>query len=310
MLFQTPACRSSDSLDIPLRLAQTYQCFLPSPCPALACAPNLTQLKIIDQVLDTPLIRMLAAMPRLTSLTVSALKPDSDLSHLTCSWQDVRMDEDMLLQQLVWLPRGIRCLPHGHTFKWALQEGDTLEGACSLLQRAAQLFAESPEWSEFAVQATLCATPIDAGPLSKGAAQPRAWELLFQALSPLQQYLQGIRVDKGCELGAEAARQGAKWLPEVRTLLIDPRTPGLDNFLESLGETAWLDNIGICQELRSVDGAPVSSIVAALHRMLVKRTAVGRRLMVFAGGLLTKDQQAALRQAAQQEGESEAVVVF
>lgn len=76
-------------------------------------------------------------------------------------------------------------------------------------------------------------------------------------------------------------------------LLIDPRTPGLDNFLESLGETAWLDNIGLSQDLHSVDGAPVSSgIVAALHGVLVKRTAVGRRLTVFAGGLLTKDQQA------------------
>ena len=52
-----------------LRLAQTYQCPLPSPCPALACAPNLTELKIIEQLLDTPLIRMHAAMSRLTSLS-------------------------------------------------------------------------------------------------------------------------------------------------------------------------------------------------------------------------------------------------
>ena len=142
-------------------------------CPALACAPNLTELTIMDQVLDTLLIRMFAAMPRLTSLTVQGLRLETNLSQLRCSWQ-VTVSDSISLQQLIWLLRGIQRLQLGQAIRWVLQESDTLQGACGDLQRAAQLLAESPGWcgvfysclgwTRLKLQPKLCTTPAFSAP--------------------------------------------------------------------------------------------------------------------------------------------------
>lgn len=294
-----------------------------SPCPALACAPNLTELTIKDQVLDTPLIRMFAAMPRLTSLTVKGLRLDTDVSQLRCSLQEVTVSDSISLQQLIWLPRGIQRLQLGQAIRWVLQEGDTLEGACRDLQRAAQLLTESPGWKWLKLQPKLCTTPAFSapGPQSAGGAQATAWQALCQALAPLLKLLSLVdcTVSEKCALSADAVLQGAKWLPEAHLLIVDPRTPGLGPFLAALGETGWLQSI----EFRAVQSvAPLAvgvaqimfddGIVDALHRMVEKRTAVAKRLFVSSVMRhLTPAQQASLKQASgYQGGVVEGVVVL
>lgn len=316
----------------PLPGKQAYECWLPCNGPTMMCASTLKCLLLRTQRADTALLRMLATMmPRLETLAVETLEPGQDLSHFTVEWQEVEVTRGVLLQQVVWLPRGIRRLWvwGDDEFVFVHQEGDSLWHTCALLRAAWELLSQSPEWStdprrgsrtvRIRVELEACPAFAASGPgahatsvAGQQVGQGSPWSTLFEALSPLQPFLRqeglGLVLNRTCTLSADVAVQGARWMPGTRHISAQVEAPGFRKFVEALGESAWLDCLSLfgpwADCLSCSNPFPWSSERAqdktfkALRRAVAKRAASGRGLTVDTGECFTDEQCEALSQAA------------
>ena len=108
-----------------------------------------------------------------------------------------------------------------------------------------------------------------------------------------------MSLDQLSTANAEVAVQGARWLPDLESLRVDPMFEGFSSFLAALGATAWLKQLKFYFTLSRKE-LPVGTL-DALRCMAVQRAGMGRRLEVEATGWLTGDQVQQLNQALAQQ---------
>ena len=205
--------------------------------PQLASASRLVSLHMESQSLCTTTIRALASLPNLREVAAKSSTPNTDLSHLRCSWTQLMLTDCRLsLTDMAWLPiQGLQKLVICAGPVFTLPVGSEVDALLSLVHKVASTMAGIPVLeggdTGFDIQLSWAAPPQ----------QPCAQ--LLAALAPVHHRLSSLTLGGNWSLDAEHVAQGTQHLPELRALCVDACSPGVCQMLEALGNTLWLKEV-------------------------------------------------------------------
>ena len=244
-----------------------------SPCHLnnFACLDRLVSLLLPCQRLDSPSVLLLASLPKLGELHVRVSEPDADLSHLSCSWTKLTLDDTTnSLESLAWLPLGqLQELHRSEDEWWDLEASDGVEATRTLLLRVAAMMGRLQQLQ-----------PMSMGfDWDERPEQPCA--SLLAAMAPMQQHLTSLSLGVMWPLGEADVQEGAKHLPGLDQLRVHLSGPGVGAFLLALEGVSWVRELVLLPMDPPAPEEDAQAHGEALKKLVSSRDAAGVALTVI-----------------------------